>query len=330
MAASPTATAITIVIPVLNEAESLPQVADEIRAVASEQAWDLEVILIDDGSTDATWEVIGRLSHQDARFSGIRFRRNFGKAAGLAAGFARARGEVVVTMDGDLQDDPREVPKLLALLNEGYGTVSGWKRTRRDPWHKVWPSRVFNLMVGWLTGVKLHDVNCGLKAYRREAVEEVALYGELHRFIPVLAHAKGFRPGEVEVNHRPRAHGRSKFGAKRFLRGLLDLLTVKFLTGYGTRPLHLFGGLGLVSFGVGTVGVIYLAVLWLMGHGPIGSRPLLSYSVMAVLLGAQLLALGFIGELLTAYHIRRDPPYSISEVAPRRAETPTGGSLPPV
>jgi hypothetical protein len=173
-------------------------------------------------------------------------------------------------------------------------------------------------------------VNCGLKAYRREAVEEVSLYGELHRFIPVLAHAKGFKPGEVEVNHRPRQHGTSKFGAKRFLRGLLDLLTVKFLTGYGTRPLHLFGGLGLLSFGLGLAGVTYLAILWLMGRGPIGERPLLSYSVMAVLLGAQLLALGFLGELLTAYHIRRDPPYSISEVAPRRFEPSEGGALPPV
>jgi hypothetical protein len=173
-------------------------------------------------------------------------------------------------------------------------------------------------------------VNCGLKAYRREAVEEVSLYGELHRFIPVLAHAKGFRPGEVEVNHRPRQHGYSKFGAKRFLRGLLDLLTVKFLTGYGTRPLHLFGGLGLASLGVGTAGVVYLAILWLMGRGPIGERPLLSYSIMAVLLGAQLLALGFLGELLIAYHIRREPPYSIREVAPKRFETSERGNLPPV
>ena len=309
----------TIVIPVLNEAESLPQLADEIKAVAVQQGWALEVILIDDGSTDDTWEVVSRLSHQDARFSGIRFRRNFGKAAALAAGFGRARGDIVVTIDGDLQDDPAEVPKLIALLGQGYGTVSGWKRQRHDPWHKVWPSRVFNGMVGWLTGVRLHDVNCGLKAYRREAVEEVSLYGELHRFIPVLAHAKGFRPGEVEVNHRPRQHGRSKFGAKRFLRGLLDLLTVKFLTGYGTRPLHLFGGLGMLSFGVGMAGVTYLAILWLMGRGPIGERPLLSYSVMAVLLGAQFIAIGFLAELLTAYHIHRDPPYSIREVAPKRA-----------
>jgi len=325
-----TPTTVTIVIPVLNEAGSLPQLAAEIKAVAAAQEWDLQVIVVDDGSTDDTWPAIERLSQQDARFQGIRFRRNFGKAAALAAGFAQARGEVVVTMDGDLQDDPAEVPKLLDKLAEGCDAVSGWKRSRHDPWHKVWPSRVFNLTVSCLTGVRLHDVNCGLKAYRREAVEEVALYGELHRFIPVLAHAKGFRPGEVEVNHRPRQHGRSKFGAKRFLRGLLDLLTVKFLTGYGTRPLHLFGGLGIASFGAGLAGVIYLAILWLMGRGPIGERPLLSYSVMAVLLGAQLLALGFLGELLIAYHIRREPPYSIREVAPRRFKPSEDGNLPPV
>jgi glycosyltransferase involved in cell wall biosynthesis len=311
-------TTVSIVIPVLNEAESLPQLAEEIKAAASAQDWDLEVIIVDDGSTDDTWEVVSRLSEQDARFRGIRFRRNFGKAAGLAAGFGAARGDIVVTMDGDLQDDPAEVPKLLAMLDQGFDTVSGWKRKRRDPWHKVWPSRIFNVAVSGLTGVRLHDVNCGLKAYRSEALRDLALYGELHRFIPVLAQAKGFRAGEVEVNHRPRQYGASKFGARRFLRGLLDLLTVKFLTGYGTRPLHLFGGAGVLSFGVGTAGVIYLAVLWLMGRGPIGERPLLSYSVMAVLLGAQLIAIGFLAELLTAYHIRRDPPYSIREVAPRR------------
>jgi len=203
-------------------------------------------------------------------------------------------------------------------LNQGYDTVSGWKRRRHDPWHKVWPSRIFNLLVAWLTGVRLHDVNCGLKAYRREAVEEVALYGELHRFIPVLAHAKGFRAGEVEVAHRPRKHGKSKFGARRFVRGLLDLLTVKFLTGYGTRPLHLFGGLGLLSFTGGFAGLTYLGILWLSGHRPIGGRPLLSYSIMAVLLGGQMLALGFLGELLIAYHIRREPPYSIRQVIPAR------------
>jgi glycosyltransferase involved in cell wall biosynthesis len=304
---------ISVVVPVLDEAESLPQLADELRAVSSEHGLDIEVVLVDDGSTDGTWQVIRDLAAGDPRFRGIRLRRNFGKAPALAAGFAAAGGAVVVTMDGDLQDDPAEVPKLLAALDSGYDTVSGWKRVRHDPWHKVWPSRAFNLVVSWLTGVRLHDVNCGLKCYRREALQEVALYGELHRFIPVLAHAKGFRAGEVEVRHRPRAHGRSKFGAPRLLRGLLDLLTVKFLTGYGTRPLHLLGGVGLLALVGGFAGLIYLAVLWLLGERPIGTRPLLTYSSMAVLLGAQMLALGFLAELLTAYHIRGEPPYSVAE-----------------
>ncbi|MGQ9732098.1 MAG: glycosyltransferase family 2 protein [Candidatus Zipacnadales bacterium] len=308
---------LTFVIPLLNEAASVSQLAEELKAVAVDQGWEMEVILVDDGSTDNTWAVISEVCAADARFRGLRFRRNFGKAAGLAAGFAEAQGDVIVTLDGDLQDDPREVPKLLALLNEGYDTVSGWKKVRHDPWHKVWSSRLFNLVVRWLTGVKLHDVNCGLKAYRREAVEGLALYGELHRFIPVLAQAKGFRAGEVIVTHRPRKHGSSKYGTRRFLRGLLDLMTVKFLTGYGTRPLHLLGGIGLASFGAGALGVWYLAILWLVGRGPIGDRPLLIYSVMAVLLGAQLIAIGFLAELLTAYHIHRDPPYSIRERTPQ-------------
>lgn len=322
MAAERSQRTISVVIPALNEAESLPQLTAELKEVAAEHDLLIDVIIVDDGSTDETWGVIQQLAAADARFSGIRLRRNFGKASALAAGFAAARGAVIVTMDGDLQDDPREIPKLLSKLDEGHGTVSGWKRERRDPWHKVWPSRLFNLAVRWLTGVKLHDVNCGLKCYQREAVEEVALYGELHRFIPVLAEAKGFRAAEVEVHHRPRMHGRSKFGTRRFVRGLLDLLTVKFLTGYGTRPLHLFGGIGLLFLILGGAGLLYLAILWLCGRGPIGTRPLLAYSVMAALLGGQMVAMGFLAELFIAYHIRREPPYSIAEEAPRRYSEP--------
>lgn len=318
MAAERSQRTISVVIPALNEAESLPQLAAELKEVATQHNLLIDALIVDDGSTDGTWEVIRELAATDARFSGIRLRRNFGKASALAAGFAAVRGAVIATMDGDLQDDPREIPKLLSKLDEGYGTVSGWKRKRRDPWHKIWPSRIFNLAVRWLTGVKLHDVNCGLKCYQREAVEEVALYGELHRFIPILAEAKGFRAGEVEVNHRPRAHGRSKFGTRRFVRGFLDLLTVKFLTGYGTRPLHLFGGTGLLFLVLGAAGLLYLAVLWLAGKGPIGTRPLLAYSVMAALLGGQMVAMGFLAELFIAYHIRREPPYSIADEAPRR------------
>jgi glycosyltransferase involved in cell wall biosynthesis len=318
---------VSVVIPVLNEAESLPQLAAELQTMASEHRLPIEVVLVDDGSADGSWQVISRLAASDARFSGLRLRRSFGKAPALAAGFAAAHGDIIVTMDGDLQDDPNEVPKLLAAIYGGYDIVSGWRRTRRDPWHKAIPSRLFNLLVAWLTGVKLHDVNCGLKAYRREALQEVALYGELHRFIPVLAHARGFRAGEAQVAHRPRIHGRSKFGTRRFVRGLLDLLTVKLLTDYRTRPLHLLGGVGLLALLLGFVGVVYLAVAWVSGHGSMGTRPLLTCSVMAALLGGQMIALGFLAELLIAYHIRQEPPYSVAERMP--ASPPDGLATPP-
>jgi len=233
---------ISIIVPAFNESPSLEQLYRELDAVASSQGYDLQIILIDDGSTDGTWDVIERLSQRDKRVLGIRFRGNFGKAAALSAGFEAALGEVIVTMDADLQDDPAEIPKLLAKLEEGLDVVSGWKRQRYDPWHKVWPSRVFNKLVSWLTGVWLHDHNCGLKCFRREVVHEVRMYGELHRFVPVLAAARGFRVGEVVVQHRRREHGQSKYGLARIPKGLLDLLTVRFITvnglniGWGWEP----------------------------------------------------------------------------------------------
>jgi glycosyltransferase involved in cell wall biosynthesis len=224
--------------------------------------------------------VIRSLAAADPRVRGIRFRRNFGKAAALTAGFRTARGSIVFTLDGDLQDDPAEIPRFLAKLEEGetFDVVSGWKRTRHDPWHKVGPSRVFNRMVSALTGCKLHDHNCGFKAYRREVLDEVTLYGELHRFVPVLAQERGFRVTEVVVNHRARKFGRSKYGFARFIKGLLDLLTVHFLSRYGQRPLHVLGALGLAMLAMGGLGLTYLAVIWLMGDRPIGNRPLMFYS----------------------------------------------------
>ena len=203
---------ISIVIPVYNEAESLRELHRQIAAVAERAAYELEVILISDGSTDGSWAVIEELAAGDPRVLGIRFRRNFGKAAALAAGFDSAQGEVVVTMDADLQDDPDEMPAMLARLNEGLDVVSGWKQIRHDPWHKRWPSKLFNWLVGRMTGVHLHDHNCGFKCYRRDVILEVRLYGELHRFVPVLAAARGFRVGEIVVNHRPRKHGLSMYG----------------------------------------------------------------------------------------------------------------------
>jgi glycosyltransferase involved in cell wall biosynthesis len=310
---------LSIIVPVLNEAESLPTLHREILSGCAEGNIDFEILFIDDGSTDASWATIQQLAANDPRVSGIRFRRNFGKAAALTAGMRASRGQVLMMMDADLQDDPAEIPAFLAKLDEGADVVNGWKQRRLDPWHKVYPSKVFNGMVGWLTGVRLHDHNCGLKAFRREVAEEIRIYGELHRFIPVLAHARGFRISELAVNHRPRQHGHSKYGIRRFLRGFLDLMTVKFLTGFGQSPQHMLGGIGLGLFAIGGLGLAALAVLWILtnvfghDHGPIGSRPLLAYSVAATLLGAQAFSLGLLAELLVAYTGRDQDTFSVRE-----------------
>src|SRR3954447_7490191 len=243
--------ALSLIVPVYNERESLTALHAEITAVAREQALAVEVIFVDDGSRDGSWDVVKELAAHDPRVHGLRFRRNFGKAAALQAGFREVRGPRALTLDADLQDDPAEIPNFLKRLDGGKDVVSGWKQVRHDPWHKVLPSRVFNGMVSWLTGVHLHDHNCGFKCYRAEIFKEVRLYGELHRFIPVLAAARGFKVGEVVVRHRPRRFGHSKYGVRRFVRGFLDLLTVKFLTGFGQRPQHLLGGIGILFFLIG-------------------------------------------------------------------------------
>jgi glycosyltransferase involved in cell wall biosynthesis len=315
---------ISVVIPVYNERESLPQLHAEIEAVAAANNLDLEVIFVDDGSSDGSWGVIAALAGKHSWTHGIRFRRNFGKAAALSAGFKAARGEVVMTLDADLQDDPKEVPRFLEALGGGLDVVSGWKRVRLDPWHKTMPSRVFNGLVGWLTGVRLHDHNCGFKCYRAEVLREVRLYGELHRFVPVLAAARGFRIGEIAVDHRPRRFGHSKYGVRRFIKGFLDLLTVKFLTGFRQRPQHLLGSVGLLSFALGLLGMGYLAVTWLaanlggLPYTPLHQRPLLIYSVAALLLGAQMMSIGFLAELITAYQGGDEHSYSIAERTPEK------------
>ncbi len=243
---------LSIIVPVYNEEGSLRELIKEIQAARSDDT-SYEVLLIDDGSSDRSWSVIESLAEQNTNVVGIRFRRNFGKAAALSAGFERAKGEVFVTMDADLQDDPKEIQDLLSKIESGWDCVSGWKQTRHDPWHKVYPSRVFNWMIATLTGVKLHDHNCGLKAYRREIFNEVQIYGEMHRFIPVLAASRGFTVGEIPVNHRPRKSGVSKYGFERFAKGFLDLLTVYFLTGFRYRPQHLLGTTGLALFSFGSL-----------------------------------------------------------------------------
>jgi glycosyltransferase involved in cell wall biosynthesis len=311
---------ISVVIPVYNERPSLGLLFGEIAAVAERANLDLDVIFVDDGSTDGSWDIITDLAHHHAFVRGIRLRRNFGKSAALSAGFRAAHGDVILTMDADLQDDPAEVPHFLATLAEGLDVVSGWKRKRLDPWPRVLASRVFNWMVSRLTGVRLHDHNCGMKCYRAEVFREVRLYGELHRFIPVLAAARGFKVGEIVVNHRRRRFGRSKYGVRRFVKGFLDLLTVKFLTGFGQRPQHMLGSIGLLSFFLGALGLAYLGFTWLVNrfsaeevYPPLHDRPLLIYSVAALLLGAQMMSIGFLAELITAYQGREEDGYSIAE-----------------
>ena len=311
---------LSIVIPVYNEQESLEALHKEIGEVAAAEGYTLDLIFVDDGSTDDSWQRIQDLAAGDPGVRGIRFRRNFGKAAALSAGFAEARGELVMTLDADLQDDPHEIPAFLAKMETGLDVVSGWKKVRHDPWHKVGPSRVFNWMVSRLTGVKLHDHNCGMKCYRREIFDEVRLYGELHRFVPVLAAARGYRAGEVVIQHRRRQFGRSKYGVMRIVKGFLDLLTVKFLTGFGQRPQHLLGSLGLVSFFLGLLGLLSLAGLWVVSRLVPGLEdvrlidrfPAVIYSVALLLLGGQLMSIGFVAELLIAYHDPDIKPYSIA------------------
>ncbi len=283
---------ISIIVPVYNEQDSVAQLVREIREIADRFALDIEVLFVDDGSTDMSWSIIERLTEQDSSLGGVRFRRNVGKAAALMAGFSIARGDVVVMMDADLQDPPEELPRLLDKLDEGYDVVSGWKRKRHDPWHKVYPSRVFNKLISTLTGVHLHDHVCGLKCLRRHVTADMRLYGELHRFIGVLAGAHGYRVTEIPTSHRPRTTGESKYGFSRFAKGFVDLISVLLTTRFRWRPQHLIGVLGA----------------WLIVVCPLLVFASLFSAVVARLIGALmvgvagvvLLALGLIAEMLTA------------------------------
>jgi glycosyltransferase involved in cell wall biosynthesis len=317
---------ISIIVPVCNEHESVDELGNTLLAVAGREGLDVEVIFVDDGSQDGSWDKIARLAAADKRIRGIRFRRNFGKASALAAGFDAARGTVVVQIDADLQDDPNEIPRLLAKLEEGFDVVNGWKKVRKDPWHKVWPSRVFNWLVSHVTGLRLHDHNCGLKCFRAEVVKELHLYGELHRFIPVMAHARGYLVAELPVAHHRRRYGQSKYGFHRFLKGFLDLLTVTFLTVFGQRPLHLLGGIGLTALTLGVAGCSYLILWWVLapygvpGFRHASSRSLLICSFGCLIIGFQMLAIGFIGELITSQNIQNGHTYSILELTPLTQE----------
>ncbi|MFL5951531.1 MAG: glycosyltransferase family 2 protein [Gaiellaceae bacterium] len=295
---------ISVVVPVHNEERSVALLYDELRSSLEPLATPWEAIFVDDGSTDGTFAALTRLHNSADNVRVVRLRRNFGKAAALRAGFDQVHGETVVTIDGDLQDDPAEIPRLLAKLEEGFDLVSGWKTRRRDTLSRRVLSRIFNRVTGAFSGVHLHDMNCGLKAYRVEVVRGLRLYGELHRFIPVLAHYRGFRIAELPVNHRPREHGRSRYGVERYLRGFLDLLTVSFIGRYRHRPLHLFGGLGLILGAIGTAVLVYLTVLKALGHA-IGQRPLLMLGVLLVVIGMQFFSLGLISEMITSHHEER-------------------------
>jgi dolichol-phosphate mannosyltransferase len=303
---------VSVVVPVCNERDSLRALIGEIVGVFRRLPNPYEIILVDDGSVDGSWTEIVELQQSDPRVTAIRFRRNFGKASALAAGFATARGDWVLTLDADLQDDPAEIPRILdASVN--LDVVSGWKQFRRDPWHKTLPSRVFNAVVSATTGVKLHDHNCGFKCYRAEVLREIRLYGELHRYIPVLAAGRGFRVGEIAVHHRPRQFGRSKYGWRRFLQGFFDLVTVRFLTTYGERPHHWFGIPGVLLLFGGAAGMAWaLLGAALSGGCPI-DRPLFRLSALGFLFGLQFMGLGLLAELVVANLHGGSPGYSVAE-----------------
>ena len=288
-------TGVSVVIPVFNEADSLRELHRELVAVLDSLGRPWEILYLDDGSRDGSDRVIAELAG-DRRVRGVSFRRNFGKSAALAVGFEHARGALVVTLDADLQDDPAELPRMIEAL-DGHDLVSGWKRNRRDPITKTVPSRLFNAVTSWVAGIRLHDFNCGFKVYRREVVEAIEVYGELHRYMPALAHWAGFRVGELPVNHRPRKYGHSKFGAARFVNGLLDLLSAAFISTSSLKPLHLFGRVGLLFLSFGVLLGVWFVVMWLGGE-PIRVRPLMLFGAGLVLLGIQLILMGLLGEMI--------------------------------
>jgi glycosyltransferase involved in cell wall biosynthesis len=295
--------AVTLVVPGLNEAESLPLLAAQVKEARGPEA-SYELIFVDDGSTDNSWQVIQDLHKSDSAVRGVRLRSNFGKAMALAAGFERARADLVIMMDADLQDDPADLPKMIEKIEGGLDVVVGWKVERHDPLNRRIFSRIFNNTVGYVTGVRLHDMNCGFKAYRREVLQSIPIYGDLFRFIPVLASWQGFSVGEMPVNHRARQFGQSRYGLERILRGFFDLLSVSFLTKYSRKPMHLFGLLGLLFTFLGLLISGYLSVLWLQGEA-IGSRPLLLLGVLLILVGVQSFSIGLLGEFMTFQYERK-------------------------
>ena len=304
---------VSIIVPVLNEAGTVLELSRRVAEVMERIGHRFEILFVDDGSSDETRQRVKEAHEIDDRVKLVSLRRNFGKAAALCAGFDHSSGQILITMDGDLQDEPDEIPRFLDKLeSENLDLVSGWKQQRQDPASKRYPSRLFNWVTRKLASVDLHDFNCGFKAYRREVLDEIALYGELHRYIPVLASRRGFTLGELSVVHHPREHGTSKYGWDRYYKGLLDLITVLFITKYTRRPLHLFGMIGLSSLFVGLGINLYLAIVWLSGQ-TLSNRPLLLLGILLMLLGIQVLTTGLIGEMITFKNFNRTDTYSVKE-----------------
>jgi glycosyltransferase involved in cell wall biosynthesis len=290
---------ISVVIPVYNEEESLPELHNKLEEVMHALQVDYEYIFVDDGSVDGSIGVLRELHGRSPRVNVISFRRNYGKSAALSAGFKVVKGDIVITMDADLQDDPAEIPKLIDALNSGYDLVSGWKQKRRDPWTKTIPSKLFNFVTSKFSGIRLHDFNCGLKAYRRRVVDIISIYGELHRFIPVLAGWEGFRVGEIPVRHFERKHGKSKYGSRRFLNGFFDLVTVMFITRRALSPLHFFGRIAVVLFTVGIIPQLYFFVQWLGGTG-LRVRPIMLLGFVFIIVALQIASIGLLAELISS------------------------------
>jgi len=289
---------ISIVIPLYNEDESLTELYKKLVTLLNNEDLSYEIIFIDDGSTDDSLKILKDLHSTDKNIKIYSFQKNYGKSAALSQGFKISSGDIVITMDADLQDDPNEIPKLIKMINSGHDLISGWKKKRNDPLSKTVPSKLFNFTTAMLTGIKIHDFNCGLKAYRKKVIKEIPVYGELHRYLPVLAHWRGYKVGELIVKHHERKFGKTKFGARRFLSGFFDLFTVLFLTRYRQKPLHLFGFFGLLSFIAGFGISVYLTILWFQGYG-IGQRPLLFLGVLLIIVGMQSFSIGLIGEMIT-------------------------------
>ncbi|MEO5931260.1 MAG: glycosyltransferase family 2 protein [Candidatus Kapaibacterium sp.] len=304
---------VSVVIPLMNESGSLPELSERLQKTLEEMTGGAyEVYFIDDGSTDNSYEILREVNRRNPRLKAIRFRTNYGKSAALAVGFERVKAPFVFTMDADLQDDPNELPHLLETLQGGYDLVSGWKKTRHDPWHKTLPSKLFNGVVQMVTGLHIHDFNCGLKGYRHEVLPLLAVYGEMHRYLPAQAHWQGFRVTEQAVQHHPRKYGVSKFGMSRFVKGFLDLLTLVLTIKYARRPLHVFGTVGIITATVGFLVDLWLTIEWFLGMTSLTNRPLALLGVLLIIVGVQLISIGLVGEMIAKNSLSNDQ-YSIRE-----------------